>query len=231
MIRNSVLVFVALLVTPMLMASTCGGDETPEYVSAFCLSNPGMDCTVDLDCGDHVFCNGIERCMPGAAGADGCGCMRVEPATPCMANQVCNEAAQRCEACRTDADGDGRISMACGGDDCDEGDPNRFPGNPEVCDALGHDEDCDALTFGEVDADGDQFFDAQCCNTETGGAMHCGNDCDDTNAAIVPGAQKCQKGSSTGVEICLISGQWSTPQACNNTGTCTVQPNGLGVCN
>jgi hypothetical protein len=27
--------------------------------------------------------------------------------------------------CTTDADGDGHRSIACGGDDCDDGDPNR----------------------------------------------------------------------------------------------------------
>ena len=57
-----------------------------------------------------------------------------------------------------DSDSDG--VNACDGD-CDDSDPNRFPGNPEVCDA--EDNDCDPLvdedpvdgTLYYVDGDGD----------------------------------------------------------------------------
>jgi hypothetical protein len=87
-------------------------------------------------------------------------------------------------ACPTpDADGDGARSIACGGDDCDDSDPERFPGNTEVCDAADHDEDCDALTFGDRDGDGDGQADATCCNEEAG-TRHCGNDCDDTRVGV-----------------------------------------------
>jgi hypothetical protein len=84
-----------------------------------------------------------------------------------------------------DADGDGHMAIACGGDDCDDNDPNRFPGNPEVCDPS-HDEDCDPRTFGARDRDGDGFPDAMCCNG-TGAARVCGTDCDDTNVSVNPG--------------------------------------------
>jgi hypothetical protein len=228
--RSTWFVVTALAALPMLMASTCGGDDAPEYISAYCFNNPGHDCVTDADCDDDVFCNGQERCMPGNSEADGCGCMRASPATPCGANETCNEAMLRCEMCRTDADGDGHTAPECGGDDCDDNDPNRFPGNTEVCDEASHDEDCDAYTYGALDMDGDQFDDARCCNTETDVVSHCGMDCDDTNPAVVPGAQRCQKAASTDVEICDASGQWSAPQACMNAGTCVVQPNGLGVC-
>jgi hypothetical protein len=63
-----------------------------------------------------------------------------------------------------DADGDGVEGWVCGGNDCDDADPRRFPGNPEVCDAAGFDEDCDPNTFGDRDLDGDRFVDARCWN-------------------------------------------------------------------
>jgi MYXO-CTERM domain-containing protein len=56
--------------------------------------------------------------------------------------------------------------------DCDDLDPDRFPGNPEVCDGV--DNDCDdALPPSELDADGDTFLACE--------------ECDDTQAANYPG--------------------------------------------
>ncbi|MGC4120914.1 MAG: NBR1-Ig-like domain-containing protein [Myxococcales bacterium] len=44
----------------------------------------------------------------------------------------------------TDQDGDGHLSIATGGDDCNDGDPNVFPTNPEKCDDK--DNDCNGST-------------------------------------------------------------------------------------
>ena len=74
-------------------------------------------CTVDNDCADSIFCNGAERCMPGAAGADARGCVVASPATPCTAGQTCNEAGRTCSSSCADIDGDGHGALACGGDD------------------------------------------------------------------------------------------------------------------
>ncbi len=151
-------------------------------------------CTTDLDCSDGVFCNGIERCMPGAANADGRGCAPGGPATPCLTDQRCDEAMQRCvTVCphAPDADGDGHRSTDCGGDDCDDSDANRFPGNPEVCDSSNHDEDCDARTFGYRDIDMDMYVDGQCCNMD-GTTPRCGDDCNDSRANVHPSlAESC----------------------------------------
>jgi len=95
-----------------------------------------------------------------------------------------------------DADGDGARSMACGGDDCDDDDGSRFPGNAETCDAR--DDDCHPCTVGVRDADGDGAIDAACSNpsaTECPGLLRDGDlvrggDCDDRDDAVRPGADE-----------------------------------------
>lgn len=256
-------------------------------------------CISDDDCSDHVFCNGPERCQPGAAGTNRRGCIRPLP-TPCRAGQRCDESQQRClDVCphNPDADGDGHRSVDCGGDDCDDSDPNRFPGNPEICGGdPNHDEDCDPLTFGGTDVDRDGYASSVCCNTDRDGHRTCGpdcdddnagvhpglpelcngrddncdgrtdedvkltlyvdadhdgygapgtgspqcpftpgysafsNDCDDANAAIVPGAFYCSGAANTDtVSICEPIGVYST-SACSKGLLCVPQPNGTGVC-
>lgn len=44
-----------------------------------------------------------------------------------------------------DGDGDGSIDPLSGGDDCDDNDPDAYPGATEVCDEDGADEDCDGV--------------------------------------------------------------------------------------
>jgi hypothetical protein len=103
-----------------------------------------------------------------------------------------------------DADGDGHNSItAVGrwvwsedrrenvlvggpGDDCNDYDATSYPGNIEVCDAEGHDEDCDPLTFGFRDADSDGHPDAICLNVSSSFRSN-GDDCDDTRGGIHPG--------------------------------------------
>ena len=148
----------------------------------------GGTCTSQADCDDDVFCNGAEQCMPGVSGAGPDGCL---PAVdPCMASQTCDETLNACQTecdLEPDADGDGRRAITCGGDDCDDADPNRYPGNPEVCDISSHDEDCRPTTFGFVDADSDTFIDAACCNLADDGSSLCGDDCNDLRPGVHPG--------------------------------------------
>ena len=109
---------------------------------------------------------------------------------PFLAAGNCGETPDACEV-DPDRDGDGHDDLHCGdGDDCDDTDGARFPGNPEVCDFAAHDEDCDETTFGNRDADGDDAADARCCNATDSGDLLCGDDCDDERAGIHPGSSE-----------------------------------------
>jgi predicted outer membrane repeat protein len=73
-----------------------------------------------------------------------------------------------------DADDDGHLSLTCGGDDCDDLNPDASPSELEACDGL--DNDCDGQTpRDEVDADDD-------------GLAPCEGDCDDLAPFVHPGA-------------------------------------------
>ena len=81
----------------------------------------------------------------------------------------------------TDADGDG-VTTCSAPPDCDDGDPDNFPGNPEVCDGI--DNDCDGSLDEGFDADGDGVT---ICGADgvTGTAD---DDCDDGNSTVYAGA-------------------------------------------
>ena len=196
----------------------------------------GQDCEVDEDCDDGIFCNGTEKCGAGACFRFSVDC---NDGIECTEDS-CDETRRSCRNEAPDADEDGVRDHNCLaldglplGYDCDDEDPNRYPGNAEVCDAEHHDEDCDPETFGAEDQDGDGHFDVGCCNVdEDDGTLYCGTDCDDTLATIVPGSQVCDGQTEGGVLICGLAGEWEAAMCDpdNPDAYCQPQPTGEGVC-
>jgi hypothetical protein len=178
----------------LLVLAACGDDAPPGVDAAVDARSGelGAPCVVDGDCEDRVYCNGSELCVPSSASADARGCLAARG--PCREGQTCDEAGRRCVTeCATtrDADGDGVDASNCGGTDCDDANPSRFPGNAESCDAAGLDDDCDATTLAgasDGDRDGDGAISHRCCNLEIGAPIACGTDCDDSRAATGPDA-------------------------------------------
>ena len=97
----------------------------------------------------------------------------------------------------TDVTVDGDADGATADVDCDDADPEVHPGAPEVP-ADGRDNDCDGLEHCFDDDDGDGYLDASgdtrssddadCADANEAGSGAPQTDCDDTNAAVNPGA-------------------------------------------
>ncbi len=171
------LVLLGVVLSALLLTATPAGAQR-------CLSSD--------ECDDGLFCNGAEECVGGRRGISVLGitvfaepgrCRRAKRG-PCVVKGVrsrCDDGARQCVRVCDDADGDGHSAAACGGNDCDDADPGRYPGAVEVCDPAGKDEDCDPGTFGARDLDRDGAPDGSCCNGD-----RCGTDCDDTRSGVHP---------------------------------------------
>ena len=191
------------ILVSLSVATACGDDATP--LDASIPGDVGFDgevatCETANDCSDGLFCTGEETCQAGVC-VPGV-VVDCDDGIECTIDG-CNEIANRCESLAPDLDEDGSGDMRCVdalgeplGRDCDDSDPRRFGGNLEVCDldddlqGAGLDEDCDATTFGAVDADGDNYFDARCFNTDGDGVRAGGDDCNDGRRDVNPAASE-----------------------------------------
>lgn len=99
----------------------------------------GVPCSTGAGCDDGLYCNGVERCADGFC-APGSPPPCAPGSDPCV-TAPCDETARGCVLAATDADEDGHVPTACGGDDCDDGRAEVHPGAEEACDYL--DNDCD----------------------------------------------------------------------------------------
>lgn len=145
--------------------------------------------------------NARQHVCLGTAGFGDCndGDVEVSPAADevCADNQDNDCDGEIDELIEADADGDGFVANSCGtGPDCDDGDADIYPGQPELCDQR--DNDCDGLVDEElefldffVDADADGFGDpdsqplSSCA--AVAGRIDNADDCNDAAGDINPG--------------------------------------------
>ena len=100
--------------------------------------------------------------------------LEVEDCAP-TGDETCNGVDDDCDGLTDEGfDADADQVTSCGGD-CDDADPQRWPGAPELCD--GRDNDCDGEIDEELDVDGD-------------GVTPCAGDCDDADPGRYPGRQE-----------------------------------------
>ncbi|MCA9489146.1 MAG: putative metal-binding motif-containing protein [Myxococcales bacterium] len=114
-----------------------------------------------------------------------------------------------------DGDGDGHVACSVGdgswygpagtGDgDCDDADPTRSAGLPELCN--GRDDDCDGIVGAEeLDGDGDGYVSCALEGPWYGDpAVTDGGDCDDTHAVVHPGQPEVLDGADDDCDGVLL---------------------------
>ena len=153
----------------------CDDDEAEVHEGATETCN-GMDdnCDGSVDEGFDADADGVTTC------SDPADCDDNDASVFPGATEACDGQDDDCDGAvdeDSDADADGVATCGPDGlvgtadDDCDDTEPNAFPGNAEVCDAV--DNDCDGVVDDPTDDDGD-------------GATAC-DDCDDADATAFPG--------------------------------------------
>lgn len=98
-------------------------------------------CTSDEQCADDRYCNGVEICDDGV-------CIEGEPVVcddgdDCTTD-FCSERTERCAATTRDMDDDRFGDAECGGEDCDDSNPDIRPGVVDL-QCNGVDDNCDGV--------------------------------------------------------------------------------------
>jgi Ca2+-binding RTX toxin-like protein len=184
-----------------------------------CPFTPRPQCNSDSDCNDDVFCDGVETCN-----ADG---VCVEGTSPCAEGETCNEEADRCDECATDAECDD--SDVCTTDACTAGDCV----NTAVEGCCNEDADCDDGTFcngAEACVDNacvagtEPCTDNEFCAEEADSCVQCLFDADCDDGVFCNGAETCSDTFTceAGTAPCTETQTCDeVTDVCNDTPTCT----------
>ena len=155
------------------------------------------DCDAIVDNGFDVDGDSVTTCGPdGTPGNADDDCDDALDTVFPGATETCDGVDEDCDGTVDngfDADGDGVNSCGADGtpgnadDDCDDANAAVFPGATELCDGI--DGDCDgSLPADEVDDDGDLYVECFVPVGTTINGILGGDDCDDTQAGVNPGA-------------------------------------------
>jgi Putative metal-binding motif len=149
LVRNIPILFAILLVACVVPTGGGGTDPVADGGSTP-LCDDHVSCTLDTvvdgvcrhavnpsACPHGSFCLATRGCVHGKACGSDADCTDSDP---CHVNRRCDPSSAICTYTILDRDGDGHPPTVCGGDDCDDDDPARFPGHPETCD--GKDNGC-----------------------------------------------------------------------------------------
>jgi len=217
----------------------CTGEETCDEQTNTCQEGTAVVCDDQIDCTDDACDEGENACAftPDNDFCDDQTCCTqdtCDPQTGC-ANDLID----------VDQDGVGvectepvwfennaqrPLQIYC--NDCDDGDPFNFPGNPEDC-TDGQDNDCD----GDVDCDDSDCENEQVC--QCFGPADCpvpDNPCLDpdcqsgTCTSIPDDNNQCTDGDPCTNDACSQGTCVSTPQVCNDEKICTTDSCVSGNC-
>lgn len=148
-----------------------------------------VTCRTDAECDDGRFCNGPESCVGGRC-FDGMPPI-CDTGDRC-AMAVCDPDLDTCVVFpgESDRDGDGFPSIECGGTDCDDFDPEVFPGHVELCFDM-RDNDCNgAFDCADAACTGDPACGCvprmEICTNMDDDDCDMLADCDDPDCAMSP---------------------------------------------
>ncbi|RLB48553.1 MAG: hypothetical protein DRJ42_22965, partial [Deltaproteobacteria bacterium] len=222
-------------------SGNCGGGEVCTAVGC----TPGSACTGPTAslCDDGLYCNGVETCSSSTSTPGVCQAGTAPSCNDFNACTVdsCSDASGSCTHTPRDIDLDGFGDDACGGDDCNDGDPAINPTATDICDGV--DNDCDGLIDGGLSSAGDMCSAGpQCCSGNcasgicvdaTGSCQRildtCTADsecCTGLCSASIDGALRCQVpgGCGVGGTACLTAADCCSGGCvggfCDDTATC-----------
>jgi hypothetical protein len=207
----------------------------------YCFHQVGPDTGATM-CPSGQFCVLGKGCIKGKACGSDADCVDMDP---CTVNEHCEAATAICTYEILDKDHDGHPPIVCGGDDCDDSDPDRFPGHPEICD--GKDNGCTGMI--DVGATCPSMFEAcmngscQCKPENTCGGTSCldrdnkncgtcGNVCG-TGSSCMLGKCTCFMGLTSCQSFCtdLARDPMNCGMCGNNCGTGSTCNAGNCMCN
>lgn len=151
-------------------------------------------------CAARETCDPRTGCVPGRPCGDNSECTDPDP---CTTGERCDPATRVCLHDVLDGDRDGDPPRSCGGTDCDDSEPRRRPGLPELCDGV--DNDCNGMLDDHT------------------------TDCSYPGAACQMGHCACANSRWTRCEASVGWACVDTQVDLNNCGQC-VAPCGMGSC-